>query len=135
MASLVKNVATVLIAVASPALANGPCPAREVGTYPWAPNGVLNGDLYAWVYLKIGKDRRPECFMGSNNIHDSDQRFFICRAIADEWKPARPEDAVPGTVVKRLTVMAGPDHAKVDKEARKRFFAEHPDERPECYPE
>jgi len=130
-----SSIAVVLIALASPALAKEACPARETGTYPWAANGVLNGDLYAWVYLKIGKDHRPECFMGANNINDSDERFFVCNAFANGWKPARAEDAVPGTVVKRLMVIAGPNHAKLDKDARRRFFAEHPDERPDCYPE
>ena len=61
--------------------ADAPCPPREPGSYPWAGNGIVNGDLYAWVYLKIGKDRRPECSIGENNIHDSDLRFFVCRAF------------------------------------------------------
>ena len=115
--------------------ADPPCPPREPGSYPWAGQGIVNGDLYAWVYLKIGKDRRPQCSIGENNIHDSDLRFFVCRAFANEWKPARPEDAMPGSVVKRLTIMAGPNHAKMEKEARKQYFVQHPDQRPECYPE
>ena len=135
MSRIVTSIAAALIAAASPGLAKDPCPPREVGTYPWAANGIVNGDLYAWVYLKIGKDSRPECLMGENNIHDSDKRFFVCRAFTEGWKPARPEDAAPGTVVKRLTIIAGPNHAKIENEARRRFFAEHPDQRPECYPD
>ncbi|HZU52247.1 MAG TPA: hypothetical protein VE968_10275, partial [Sphingomicrobium sp.] len=61
--------------------------------------------------------------------------FFICRGITEQWKPARAEDALPGALIKRLMVIPGPNHAKIDKEARKRYFAEHPDQRPECYPE
>lgn len=135
MAKLVMLAAAAGIAAASPGFAKEPCAPREVGTYPWAANGLVNGDLYAWVYLTIGKDRRPQCSIGENNIHDSDLRFFVCKAFTDGWKPARPEDVSPGKVVKRLTVIAGPSHAKIEKEARRRFFAEHPDERPECYPE
>ena len=123
------------IAAAAPGLTKEPCAPREVGTYPWAANGLVNGDLYAWVYLKIGKDLRPQCFLGENNINDSDLRFFVCKAFTDGWKPARPDDVAPGRIVKRLMVMPGPSHAKIEKEARRKFFADHPAERPECYPE
>ena len=135
MAKIVMTIAAALIAVASPGLAADKCAPREVGSFPWANNGLVNGDLYGWVYLKIDKNGRPQCFMGQNNINDSDQRFFICQAFTRDWKPAKPEDALPGAVVKRLFIMAGPHHDKIEKEARRRFFADHPDERPECYPE
>jgi hypothetical protein len=73
--------------------------------------------------------------MGKTNIDDSDLRFFACKAFTDDWKPASAVEPVPGSVVKRLFIMPGPNHEKADKDARKRFFAEHPDQRPECYPE
>jgi len=138
--SLVKYAsiaAACLFALPTSALADdASCPAREVGTYPWTDNGVLKGDLYARVYLKIGKNGRPQqCLMGDNNIRDRDLRYFVCKAFTDDWKAAQPGDAAPGTTAERFTVMPGPDHEKADKEARKRFFAEHPDERPACYPE
>ena len=136
MISKSMRIAAAMIFVSTACWAKDDCPPREVGTYPWANNGLVNGDLYAWVYLKIGKDaRRPDCFIGENNIHDSEQRFFICHAFTEDWKPARPEDAKPGSVVKRLMVLAGPNHAKMLKEARRQWFASHPQERPECYPE
>lgn len=137
--SLVKTAfifAALAAALPTSSLASGAaCPARETGTYPWTTGGAVNGDYYAWVYLTIGKDRRPTCAIGENNIHDSDMRFFVCHAFTEQWKPARASDAEPGAVVKRLMVIPGPRHAKAEKEARKKFFAEHPDERPDCYPE
>ncbi len=116
--------------------ASEPCPPREVGTYPWTTDGALPGDQYGWVYLTIGKDGQPQqCGMGQTNIFDSDLRFFVCRAMMRDWKPASGEKLAAGSVVKRLMILPGPHHDKVNKEARKRFFADHPDQRPECYPE
>ena len=98
----------------------------------------MPGDKWAWVYLELDEKARPKrCLMGKNNIHDPDLRFFVCRAAEKDWHPATPEHAkaVASTTVKRRMIMRGPEHYKLMREARKRFFAEHPDERPECYPE
>jgi hypothetical protein len=114
------------------------CPPREPGTYPWSTNGTMPGDKWAWVYLELDEKARPKrCLMGESNIHDSDMRFFICRVAKEDWRPATPEDArtFASTTQKRFFILRGPDHAKKMREARKRYFAEHPDERPDCYPE
>jgi hypothetical protein len=98
--------------------------------------GAIAGDYYAWVYLVIGKDHRPaKCLMGENNIHDDQMRFFACKAFVDGWDPAHASDVQPGQQIKRYFVIPGAAHEKANKEARKKFFAEHPDQRPECYPE
>jgi hypothetical protein len=128
--------ALAFLAIASPAIAKEPCPPRETGTYPWAVKGLMNGDLWGWVYLELDKDRRVQrCLMGENNIHDDQLRFFACRAFTQDWEPAKATDVAPGSTVKRLFVMAGEDHLKANRAARKRFFQEHPEERSECYPE
>ena len=114
------------------------CPPREPGTYPWSTDGTMPGDKWAWVHLELDdKARAKRCLMGENNLRDSDLRFFVCRAAKEDWRPASDTDAqtVASTTVKRFFILRGPDHAKKMREARKRFFAEHPDGRPGCYPE
>jgi len=96
----------------------------------------MDGDYWAWVYLVIGKDHRVEkCLMGDNNIHDDQLRFFACKAFTDGWDPANANDVQPGQEIKRFFVIPGGKHEKANKDARKKFFADHPNERPECYPE
>lgn len=137
--SISKLLACVSLLVGTGASAtDGNCPPREPGTYPWLEDGKLPGDEWAWVYLELDKNARAKrCLMGENNIRDPDLRFFVCRAMKEDWHPASDEEAktLASTTVKRFFVIPGYDHDKKLREARKRFFAEHPDERPECYPE
>jgi hypothetical protein len=127
-----------LFAAASVQAADSECPPHEPGTFPWMENGTVKGDLWAWTYLELDKNGEPKrCLMGKNNIHDEDTRFFVCRAMQKDWHAATPEEAkaAASTTVKRFFVMIGPDHDKRLREAKKRYFAEHPAERPECYPD
>ena len=115
-----------------------PCPPREPGTYPWATNGTMPGDKWAWVFLELDEKARPKgCMLGENNVRNSDLGFYMCRAMERDWEAATPEHAkaLASTTVKRFFIMRGPNHAKQMREARKRFFAQNPNERPECYPE
>jgi hypothetical protein len=128
---------SVLVGVPANAAA-GNCPPRETGTYPWTKYGTVKGDEWAWVYLELDKKGwAKRCLMGENNIDDSDRRFFVCRAMKQDWRPATKDGALAlaSTTVKRFFLIPGPDHEKQMREAKKRFFAEHPDERPECYPD
>ena len=114
------------------------CPPREPGTYPWSTDGTMPGDEWAWVFLELDKKARAKrCLIGKNNIDDSDRRFFVCRAMQEDWRPASDEagQAVASTTVKRFFIIRGPDHEKLMRAARKRYLAEHSDERPDCYPE
>lgn len=129
--------ASVIVGLPANAAANT-CPPREPGTYPWSTDGTMPGDQWAWVYLELDKDARPKrCLMGKNNIHDSDRRFLVCRAMKEDWRPASADAgrAVASTTVKRFFIIRGPNHEKLMRAARKRYFAENPHERPECYPE
>jgi hypothetical protein len=122
----------------SPLRAADDCPPHEPGVLPWMGNGTFKGDLWAWVYLELDKKAEPKrCLMGDNNIHDPDMRFYACRAMQLDWKPATPEEAksLASTTIKRFFIMPGPDRHKQIREAKKRWFAEHPGERPECYPD
>jgi hypothetical protein len=120
------------------ALASEACPKWEPGqSYPWQIGGILPDDQYAQVYVDIDEQGRPlKCYIGKSNI-PKDDRFWVCKAYLDDWH-ARPiiKDgrAVRGTV-HRETILTGDRHQKANREARKRYFREHPAERPECYPE
>lgn len=114
------------------------CPPHEPGYLPWLNNGTVKGDLWAWIYLELDKDARAKnCMMGENNIHDPDTRFLACRAMKEDWRPATAEQAkaVASTTVKRFFIIPGPDRNKAIRDAKKQYFASHPDERPECYPD
>jgi hypothetical protein len=114
------------------------CPKLEAGTmYPWQSRDIMADDQYATVYIDVDEEGRPlKCYIGKTNI-PADDRFWVCKAYLDDWH-AQPiivnGKPVRGTV-RRLTVLTGDRHNKINRDARKRFFKEHPDERPECYPE
>ena len=118
--------------------AQSDCPPHEPGVLPWMPDGMVKGDLFAWVFLELDKNAQPKrCLMGENNIHDPDMRFFACRAMKEDWHLATPEEerSLASTTVKRRFVIPGPNRVKEIREAKKAFFAGHPDLRPECYPD
>ena len=118
--------------------AESDCPPHEPGYLPWLTDGVAKGDRWAWVYLELDKDARPNrCLMGENNIHDADTRFLACDAMKESWKPATDDEAraLASTTVKRLFIIPGPNRNKEIRDAKKLWFAQHPDQRPECYPD
>ena len=105
--------------------------------HPWQVKGVMRGDQYAEVYIDIDERGRPlKCYIGKTNI-PRDDRFWTCKAYLDDWRTdpvMKDGKAVRGTV-RRDVILTGDEHNKANREGRKRFFREHPDERPECYPE
>jgi hypothetical protein len=128
----------VALASSSAALADKPqCPQREAGqAYPWQ-SGFMKGDRYAWVVVTVDRTGRPlKCGIGDNNIPDPDARFLLCRAFSEDWRgpPAQAGDPEVRTIKRQFT-MLGYEHQMADKKARKLWFRQHPDERPECYPE
>jgi hypothetical protein len=139
MTKLSKVLLAAALIASGPAMAAAnDCPQHEPGYLPWLTNGIAKGDLWAWVYLELDKDARPKrCLMGDNNIHDADTRFLACDAMTESWKPATDADAkaVASTTVKRLFILPGPNRNKEIREAKTLWFAQHPDQRPECYPD
>jgi hypothetical protein len=138
----------VALLLAAPAAGNAPCPANSQALYPWAVSGVMPGDRYAEMYLDIDKSGKPiNCRMGKNNI-PGDDKFFVCKAFIEQWSTSpRPDDPAVGppppnlprgspikATVHRTLMVTGDQHAKAEREARDRFFREHPEEQPECYP-
>lgn len=119
-------------------IAAEPCPPREPGTYPWATNGTMPGDKWAWIYVDLDDKARPKkCRIGENNVRNSDLGFYMCQAVEKDWHAATPEQAkaVASTTIKRFMIMRGPQHDKKMSEARRQYFAQNPHERSECYPQ
>ena len=113
--------------------AKEPCPPapREL---PWAIDQIMSGDLYADVYLDIDAQGKPTgCKMGQNNI-PGDDKFFICKAFMEQWSTRLPTQAGKPTTVLRKYIQYGMRHGDAENAARKKYFRDHPYERPECYP-
>lgn len=129
----------VLCASSSTALAEKAlCPKHETGGgYPWQTQQIMDGDEWAWVYVDVDKGGRPiKCGIGQNNIPDPEVRFRLCSAYSEDWRTRPAAEGEPATrTIKRMTVLTGYKHQMADQQARKRFFREHPEERPECYPD
>ena len=96
----------------------------------------MRGDQQAVVFIDVDKTGHPlKCAIRKNNIPDPETRFRLCKTFMDDWhaSAAAPGDPAVRTI-KRDFTMLGNDHQLADQRARKQYFKEHPDERPECYP-
>jgi hypothetical protein len=115
-----------------PVSANEPCPPLP-NKLPWAIDDIMSGDLYADVYMDIDGQGKPTgCKMGQNNI-PGDDKFFICKAFMDQWSTKPAQVGKPTTVLRKY-IQYGMRHEDAESAARKKYFREHPYERPECYP-
>lgn len=133
-----KHVAAIVIAsvvLASPAVAETPCP--KVGsTYPWMIDQLMPGDTYVDVYIDIDRSGRPlACRTGRTNW-EKDDLFWACNAFMTQFRTKPPVELARGerTTVQRTLVGYGEAHRKAERKAKKEFFAKDPTERPECYP-
>jgi hypothetical protein len=136
---------TAFIAVAaavasSGAIAAAECPQFTPGqSYPWESHELMPGDQYAWVYLLIDKKgRATDCRIGETNIRGSDARGILCMSFVKNWytKPILNDAGEPVEGwFKRYFLEIGVKHQSRDLEARKLYFQQHPEVRPECYPE
>ena len=126
-----------LVAIASPAPASPQCPPREAGAfYPWQTSQRMKGDQQAVVYIDVDRTGHPlKCAMGQNDIPDPETRFRVCQSFMDDWhaSPAAAGDPAVRTIRRNFT-MIGNDHQMADQKARKQWFKDHPEARPECYP-
>jgi hypothetical protein len=127
-----------LFVASSAGAETGRCPKWEAGArYPWQSNAVLRDDRYAWVILDVDRGGYPiECSVGRNNYPDPEQRFWLCKQYMDTWRgPPASESDPPRRRLMRFSLVAGPKHQTADRRARRGWFEQHPEERPECYPE
>jgi hypothetical protein len=128
--------ALAVVITGSPAIGRTPCPPHEPGRYPWTVKGTMPGDLWAEIYLDLDKAGHPlRCHMGKTNMSAPETRSKACKSFLKSWHAAplmRDGKPVAGTTT-RVFVVLGGRHDKLNEEARKRWFAEHPDQRPECF--
>ena len=149
MRVLASSIAVGLVLIASAAAATEPCPPNKVPPpYPWFISDIMPGDRFAEIYLDIDKAGKPiSCRMGNNNI-PGDDKYFICNAFIQQWSTSpRPNDPAVGppppnlpkgspikATVHRQLIEYGDKHHALERAARERFFLQHPEERPDCYP-
>jgi len=135
----VSGLVPCLLLLGAPALADKPgCPIFEAGArYPWQSNEILPGDRFAWLILDIDRDGVPfRCRVGNNNYIENETRFFLCKNYSDRWRGPRASASDPDRrTLKRFSLIAGYQHDLADRKARRLWFKQHPEERPECYPE
>lgn len=139
MKSMGIATAVAALFVSSAALADATrCPALEPGTrYPWQTDTPMRDDLWARVALDVDRGGYPiRCRVEQNNYPDAESRVIFCKQYYDRWRgpPATVSDP-PMRTLRRYSNIPGPHHDLADKRARKAWFAAHPEQRPECYPE
>jgi hypothetical protein len=139
MKLLASLVATLSIFTQAASAAEQACPTFTPGMpYPWETKEIVPGDQWAWVYLLIDKNgRAKDCRIGEGTIHDKDRRGIICMSFVKNWyvKPILKDGQPVEGWFRRYFLLEGTKHAGRDVEARKLFFQQHAEERPECYPE
>ena len=126
-----------LSALGGAVLASPPCPPREAGAfYPWQTTQRMKGDEKAIVYIDVDKTGRPlKCAMGQNDISDPETRFRVCQSFMDDWHASAAAAGDPAIrTIRRDFTMISNDHQLADQKARKAWFKQHPEARPECYP-
>jgi hypothetical protein len=141
MAILGRILGAVLLAgtvSASAVAAKNDCPPiRSDVAYPWIITDIMDGDQYADIFIDIDRKGKPiQCRMGKNNI-SGDDKFFVCKAFTEQWSTAAPTQVGPNglATVERHYLTYGDKHEKAEREAKKAYFRQHPDQQPKCYPE
>jgi hypothetical protein len=136
---LIELLGAATIAQQVPSTERQPCPSFTPGKpYPWESREILPGDQWVWVYLLIDKrGRATDCRIGEGNIRDKDRRGIICMSFQKNWytKPILKDGQPIEGWFKRYFIITGTKHQMRDLEARRLYLQQHPNERPECYPE
>ena len=127
------------LSIAATATAQAPqCPKWEAGArYPWQSDKILRDDLYAWMILDVDRRGYPvRCGVAKNNYPDPESRVWLCKQYLERWRgpPATAAEPKRRTLM-RFALIPGPKHDLADKRARPIWFRQHPQQRPECYPE
>ena len=129
----------VALTVTSTALAEGgACPKWEPGTrYPWQSSDIMRGDRYAWLSLEVNRAGYPlDCRIGKNNYPDDEAGVWVCKQYFLLWRGPQAAPSEPDKrTLQRLSFVPGYDHDMADRKARRAWFDQHPEARPECYPE
>jgi hypothetical protein len=126
------------LSIGSSAFAKDGCPKWEAGTrYPWQTNQIMPRDQFAHMLLKVDRHGYPlDCKLADNNYPDPESRVWLCKQYYLMWRGPQAAVSDPDTrVLERLSIIPGYDHYMADLKARRTWFREHPEARPECYPE
>ena len=119
-------IGSLVLLSSAPAFADKqPCPARELGSYPWGSIERMSGDYWAWVYLDVDDKGYPQrCYLGQNNVIGEGTRSNICRSFLSSWRAIPPENRSPSGVtrISRYFVLLGRKHqAQLDR-AKRQYF-------------
>lgn len=97
----------------------------------------MRGDRYAWLILDVDRRGHPlKCRVANDNYPDPESRVWLCKQYTEVWRG--PRAAASDPAVRRLmrySLIPSYEHDMADKKARKLWFKQNPQERPECYPE
>jgi hypothetical protein len=97
----------------------------------------MRGDKWAELQIKVdSKGQAVDCRVAGGNA-DPELVFAMCRAMISgrHFALSVKEGEAESGIVKRTIVMSGRTHMRADDAARKKYFADHPDDSPSCYPE
>ena len=134
----IAGLAAALAAGSAAAADRANCPKWEAGArYPWQSNTIMRGDRFGWVIMEVDRSGAPaSCRNGRHNFLDVETGQFLCKNYTERWRgpKAAPTDPDRRTFT-RFSLLAGYDHLIADRRARKQWFKDHPEQRPECYPE
>ena len=116
----------------------GKCPFHEEGDYPWSANipTIVDGDLWAWIYLDLDKGGYPlRCYIGETNISGNETKSNLCKSFVSGWKatPLMKDGVRVAGTTRRQTVIIGKRHEELFDDAKKSWFAQHPEAK-DCYP-
>ena len=114
------------------------CPVHERGArYPWQSNEIMRGDQFGWVIMDVDRYGAPaSCRVGRNNFLNVETAMALCKNYSERWRGPKASASDPARrVFTRFSLLNGYDHLVADRRARKQWFRDHSDERPECYPE
>ena len=127
------------LTASSAALAEGAnCPKWEAGArYPWQSNEIMRDDLFGWVIMDVDRYGAPaSCRIGQNNFLDVETGQFLCKNFSEHWRGPKASKSDPDRrTFTRFSLINGYEHLRADRKARRQWFKDHPDERPQCYPE
>jgi len=135
MRTLTKLIALALACGGPSVAAKQPCAPRPADStsYPWKVPGVMPGDEYGDVYVDIDGEGVPTgCRFGETNIHDASRKFNICIAFMQHWHKSQANGSAQ--TLKEKFITYGGKHEKAEREARKLYFQQHPEDRQSCYP-
>ena len=135
---MVTSIILICAATSAQAADKTPCPHFRPGEpYPWVVNETMSGDQWGDLSVDLDTKGKPSGCRAIKGNLKPEMGFWVCRSILaqGEFDPVM-KDGVPiaGSRIQHF-VLEGMRHRDADAAARKRWFAAHPGERQDCYPD